>query len=96
MLTYSAEVHYFYKWWDECNKLTNSVELKPRLNKVKPPADASIFQRKFFEPARKKLGANSTGEFDFWRNEEMKIVIVPSGFKECLDAEEVAARWNAA
>jgi hypothetical protein len=34
-------------------------EFKHLLNKVKPPADASIFQRKFFEQARKKSGANT-------------------------------------
>ncbi|RST60648.1 hypothetical protein D5F11_004660 [Siminovitchia terrae] len=31
-------------------------ELKPRLNKVKPPADASDFQRRFIERSSIKSG----------------------------------------
>ncbi|MBB6447952.1 hypothetical protein HNR53_004674 [Bacillus benzoevorans] len=32
---------------------------KPRLNEVKPPADALDFQREFFERARRRTGRPS-------------------------------------
>ncbi len=35
------------------------------LNKVKPPADATIFRRKFFERARKKSGGNTPRRIDY-------------------------------
>jgi hypothetical protein len=44
---------------DECKISLIQWGFKPRLNEVKPPADASDFLRKFIERARRRTGRPS-------------------------------------